>query len=659
MFRHVKLSGKIVGTMVAVLVVTSAISFWITQHRINQQAQNAFRDKLHQITSMAISAQTWTSDHLDTQKYAESTGLIFHTPSLHPRNPKNQPDDFERQALEAFEKDPSLGEFSERSSVDGKEVMHYAQPVRITEDCLVCHGGPAGTKDPLGYAKEGLQVGDLRGAFAVTASTDQLVSAAKSNFIATFLLSFLTLLVSGIAVYVLVQKHVIEPLAHLNGAARNIGELGDLQQEISVEREDELGELASTFAKMVAYLAEMAAVSEAIAHGDLTVEVKPRSSRDTLGHAFRNMIQGLRSIVSTVRNAASQVASGSNQVAAASEESAKLSMQASSAIDEVTGTMHEMSVNVQNMAKSTQMQASSVSETSVSIEQMVTSIQRVADTAKVLLAISTRSQQEVHNGIGSMEKVTTGLNRIDGSIQASSRIIDVLGQRADDIGKITEVIDDLAEQTNLLALNAAIEAARAGEHGLGFAVVADEVRKLAEKSASSTKEISELIGNIQNEVRRAVDNMEKNGSIVNDGLNSGNDLSQALRKISEVVAEAAKLAQEIGAATTEQSSGSTQIAKATSNLDEITHEISSSAEEQAGGAQTVARAMERMRDMVQTQTSGATELAAASEHMSKMAANLMETMGRFSTDDERRVAKSLDTRQPKKLASRDRDLVAR
>src|SRR6202020_3378697 len=111
-----------------------------------------------------------------------------------------------------------------------------------------------------------------------------------------------------------------------------------------------------------------------------------------------------------------------------------------------------------------------------------------------------------------------GLNRINATITSSGEIIGALGQRADDIGKIIEVIDDLAEQTNLLALNAAIEAARAGEHGLGFAVVAEEVRKLAEKSTQSTKEISELIQGIQKEAREAVDNMEKSTTMVQEGL---------------------------------------------------------------------------------------------------------------------------------------------
>jgi methyl-accepting chemotaxis protein len=304
-------------------------------------------------------------------------------------------------------------------------------------------------------------------------------------------------------------------------------------------------------------------------------------------------------------------------------------VQAASAIDEVTSTMHEMSINVQNMVKSTQMQASNVSETSASIDQMVASIQRVADTAKVLLDISQRSRDEVHNGIGTMEKATDGLSRINAAINSSAEIISALGQRADDIGKIIEVIDDLAEQTNLLALNAAIEAARAGEHGLGFAVVADEVRKLAEKSAQSTREISDLIQSIQKEARKAVDNMEKSTSIVDEGLTLGTDLSSALKKISNVVSEVYKFAQEIGAATNEQSHGSAQIAKATTRLNEITHEINSSVEEQASGAQAVVRAMEKMRELVQRSSSGSTELAASAEQMSKMSRVMLETMDRF------------------------------
>jgi methyl-accepting chemotaxis protein len=457
-----------------------------------------------------------------------------------------------------------------------------------------------------------------------TASTWTILAAIVSTLVALGL---------GIAIAFSTARSITEPLINLMKVSRQIGDTGDLEHSIDVKRDDEIGELARTFAKMVNYLKEMAAVSESIAGGDLTVEVKPRSAHDTLGNAFAKMVEGLGRLVRSVRDASAQVASASGQVANASDDSAKIGLQASSAIDEVTSTMHEMSVNVQNMVKSTQVQASSVSETSASIDQMVASIQRVADTAKVLLDISNRSREEVHSGITTMEKATDGLNRINTTITNSGEIIGALGQRADDIGKIIEVIDDLAEQTNLLALNAAIEAARAGEHGLGFAVVADEVRKLAEKSAQSTKEISELIQSIQKEARKAVENMERSTGIVNEGLDLGGELNAALRKISNVVTEVYKFAQEIGAATNEQSHGSSQIARATTRLNEITHEINSAVEEQASGAQAVVKAMERMRELVQQSTSGSTELAASAEQMSKMSRGLLDFMDRFSLGD--------------------------
>ncbi|HET6928767.1 MAG TPA: methyl-accepting chemotaxis protein, partial [Candidatus Acidoferrum sp.] len=372
---------------------------------------------------------------------------------------------------------------------------------------------------------------------------DQSESAATVATKVSFgIVVFGTLFAIGFGLFKAVQtaRSITEPLQHLITVAQEIGNSGDLDQNIDIHRNDEIGALATTFNNMVAYLKEMASVSMAVAEGDLAVEVTPRSKRDTLGNAFVRMSHGLQEIVRSTRDSASQVSAGSNQVAGAADESAKVSVQASSAIEEVTSTMHEMSINVQNVVKNTQVQASSVAETSASIDQMVTSIQRVADTAKVLLDIANRSREEVVTGIQTMEKTTDGLNRTNKAIQSSAEIINILGHRADDIGKIIEVIDDLAEQTNLLALNAAIEAARAGEHGLGFAVVADEVRKLAEKSTQSTKEIADLIQSIQREARQAVENMEHSTRIVEEGLSLGNDLGSALHKISDVVTEVYK-----------------------------------------------------------------------------------------------------------------------
>jgi len=489
-------------------------------------------------------------------------------------------------------------------------------------------------KDPSSWLAKSSAVLDQTAEDIRKALAESAKFSALATTVGTVVTIFGTLaaILIGFAIAFYTAKSITEPLNHLITVAREIGDSGDLDQNIDIHRTDEIGSLATTFNNMVAYLKEIAAVSMAVAEGDLTVEIAPRSKRDTLSNAFVRMAQGLQLLVRQVRDGAAQVSAGSSQVAGASDESAKVSVQASSAIEEVTSTMHEMSVNVQNVVKNTQVQASSVAETSASIDQMVTSIQRVADTAKVLLDIANRSREEVVTGIATMEKATDGLNRTNKAIQTSAEIINVLGHRADDIGKIIEVIDDLAEQTNLLALNAAIEAARAGEHGLGFAVVADEVRKLAEKSTQSTKEIADLIQNIQREARQAVENMERSTRIVEEGLSLGGELNGALHKISNVVTEVYKFSQEIGAATNEQSVGSSQIAKATGRLTEITQEINSAVEEQASGAQAVVRAMDKMRELVQQSASSSTELSAAAEQMLKLSRQLLEGMDRFLLD---------------------------
>jgi methyl-accepting chemotaxis protein len=514
-------------------------------------------------------------------------------------------------------------------------------------------------KDPTSWLTKSSAVLD-QSSVEIAKSLDETTKSAgraSAFIIGLTTLGTLTAVLVGGFVAFYTAKSISEPLTHLITVAREIGDSGDLDQNIDIHRNDEIGALATTFNNMVAYLKEMAGVSMAVAEGDLTVEVVPRSKRDTLGNAFLRMSHGLQELVRTTRDSAGQVSAGSNQVAGAADESAKVSVQASSAIEEVTSTMHEMSINVQNVVKNTQVQASSVAETSASIDQMVTSINRVADTAKVLLDIANRSREEVVNGISTMEKATDGLNRTNHAIQSSAEIINVLGHRADDIGKIIEVIDDLAEQTNLLALNAAIEAARAGEHGLGFAVVADEVRKLAEKSTQSTKEIADLIQSIQREARQAVENMERSTRIVEEGLSLGNDLGSALHKISNVVTEVYKFSQEIGAATNEQSVGSTQIAKATGRLTEITQEINSAVEEQASGAQAVVRAMDKMRELVQQSASSSTELSAAAEQMLKLSRNLLDSMDRFVLDRSAQLGGQREAQGPRRKPSqREREM---
>jgi methyl-accepting chemotaxis protein len=382
-FNRIKLSGKIVGALAIVLALTSLVSFLLTEHRINQQAEDAFRDSLRQIVSLAITTQNWASESLDTQKYADSTGMVFRIPSLHPRKPKNLPDDFERRALETFQQNPALKEFSERASVNGKQVMRYAQPVLLTEDCLGCHGGPAGEKDPLGFAKEGAKLGDLHGAFCVTAPTDKLVAAANSNSGAIFLLSILTLLASAGAVYVVVRKLVIRPLSQSVELANCIANNDLSSDDLAVTSEDEIGTATASLNTMKNNLRKMvhaigsAAESVATASEEISATaVEQAQAAETQRNQVVQIATAMHEMTSTVV----EVSNNSNRAANVARQSAEMANRGGVIVENTLKTMNVIS----NAVSSTGKRIDELGKRSHEIGRIAAVIDEIADQTNLL-----------------------------------------------------------------------------------------------------------------------------------------------------------------------------------------------------------------------------------------------------------------------------------
>lgn len=465
-------------------------------------------------------------------------------------------------------------------------------------------------------------------------------------------LLYLAVIAGGAAIAViflviafLVSRSISRAIGELTGVAEKVSR-GEIETEVAVKSDDEIGSLANAFREMIDYLQGIAKTAGSVAEGDLTSEVTPRSGKDVLGNAFNRMARGLGGIVSQVSSGSEQFAATAVEIANTSEQTSKNGEIASVAVDEITATMHEMSANLQSVAKGMQSQSQFVAETSASIEQLIASIARVAENSRKLVDLALQSNEAVSSGRMAVDLSSDGVKNIMGVIGKSADTMKLLGARTGDIGKIIEVIDELAEQTNLLALNAAIEAARAGEHGLGFAVVADEVRNLAERSAKSTAEISDLIYGIQKDTSAAVENVEKNVETVGRALKLSEDVVDSLKRIDVSVAEVARYSQEIGAATAEQASGCGAISKALSRLNEITMEISSSADEQASGTEQVVKSMEKLREMVQHNTSCAMQLATAAEQMARQSESFSTLVARFTTRDD---ASRQEEAQPRKF----------
>jgi len=260
----------------------------------------------------------------------------------------------------------------------------------------------------------------------------------------------------------------------------------------------------------------------AMGEGDLTKRV-PMTGQDELGQLGQNFNQFIEKLQQSIR----RVGDVTNRVASASTE---------------------LLATAEEMAKGIDTQTQRMAQSASAVEEMTMTAGEVARNSQEAANIAMETTQTAKSGHQVVEETVAGMQQVSDAVGQSARIITTLGKSSDQIGEIVRVIEDIADQTNLLALNAAIEAARAGEQGRGFAVVADEVRKLAERTTKATKEIGDMIRNIQKDTKSAVSSMEEGTDKVKSGAELAIRTGDALTKIQEMVQHTASIIQQIAGA---------------------------------------------------------------------------------------------------------------
>ncbi len=317
-----------------------------------------------------------------------------------------------------------------------------------------------------------------------------------------------------------------------------------------------------------------------IASGDLTVRVDAahaeEDSRNELHRLSRNvnhMAQTLHSVVSCIATESKSLSSASGTLSERSAGMVQRAVLAGKEIDLVAGSSAEINVTASEIARNCSVAADNV-------------------------AIANRA---VESARGVMGETIETMQAIGEHSRETSLVVAELGRRSQQIGEITDTINDIADQTNLLALNAAIEAARAGEQGRGFAVVADEVRALASRTTAATREISEMIKAIQRETRRAMDAMEKGVGEAERGVAKAFSTGEALNAVT---------------ATIETISGEVS-------------QIATAAEEQSLSVHAVAGNIGHVTGVIRESGAGAQEFANAAAHMHAIAEELKLVVSRF------------------------------
>lgn len=291
--------------------------------------------------------------------------------------------------------------------------------------------------------------------------------------------------------------------------------------------------------------------------GDLTKRV-PVAGHDEigdLGQSFNLFIDKLQRSIRTVGEVTNRVATASSDLSHSAEE----------------------------IAHGAETQTSRMTQAACAIEEMTRTAGEVAQSSQQAASIAQQAKETAQEGYRVVSETISGMQEVSTSVGQSATIIAELGQSSDQIGEIVRVIEEIADQTNLLALNAAIEAARAGDQGRGFAVVADEVRKLAERTTKATKEIGDMIRQIQQNTKQAVGSMQEGTTKVTNGVEQARKTGEALTKIQEMVTQTAEMIQQIACAADQQSIATHQIASDLETVTQVSQETSTIA---SGSAQS-------------------------------------------------------------------------
>jgi methyl-accepting chemotaxis protein len=381
---------------------------------------------------------------------------------------------------------------------------------------------------------------------------------------------------------------MMKSIAQLASIAEQISQ-GNIHVEIAeVSTRDELSMLAKAFQHLIAYLQEMAMTARAIAQGNVSLNIQPKSEHDVLGYAFLDMSAYLKHIASAAMSMAEgdlrqeiqpkteqDLLGNAFQQLQVLRKTMQEIMNGAEQVGDASAVLRQISADIAAGAEQTSQQIQVVSTNSQQISQRVTEVS--AGTEEFVANI-----REISRNTDEVSHIATDAVTMTNT---ASMAIFTLKSDTEEIGDIVKIITDIAQQTNLLALNATIEAARAGEAGKGFAIVASEVKDLARKTAASAKDIVQKIEAIQVSSKGVADtvillseNIHRVNELAESIALSVNEQMASMNEIARNITETAHDSEGISTTITEVASATRQVSEQTVDVQDAARELADLAE---------------------------------------------------------------------------------
>lgn len=524
-----------------------------------------------------------------------------------------------KQALQNFKKGKKEAVYYIEKDGE-KSLFTYLVPILARPKCSSCHSHEE----------------TARGVLMISTSLDEMYGLLGRSRDRWILYGVLTVAATSVLLGLLVTAVVIRPVDRTVDMLKAIAEgKGDLTQRLEISSNDEIGLLGKWFNKFVEGMQHMVKEIFGISREVSTASKEIEASSREIVEAVHKQLQASEDTSTSIKEMDASIKTVAEEAEALNGSSIEVSGSARA----MSSSVDEVKVNIEKLFYSASSTTSSINEMAISINQVASHVdelfKKTEDVVSSIIEIGSkvkdvenysRSQAELAEkvredaedlGMASVVKTKEGMEKINQEVASTALVVNRLGERSKEIGSILTVINDIADTTHLLALNATILAAQAGEHGKGFAVVARQVKDLATKTTSSTREIAELINQVQSEVAFAVESMQRSSGTVEDGVRLSRDAQEALTKILDSARRSFEMAKMIEKATIEQTRGAGQITSVAQVMSQMVGDIKNAANEQSGAASEILKDTVQMKEFMEKVKLSTIEQSRESKHVSE------------------------------------------